>query len=42
MFQALCAHHHEVKLYYKASGIVTLCRWPSVAPPTGVMIPDAV
>ena len=40
------------KLYYTASGIVTLCRWPSVAqverglctgpPPTGVMIPEAV
>jgi len=41
-------------LYYTASGIVTLCRWPSGAqvesglnlytgrPPTGVMIPDAV
>ena len=25
------------KLYYTASGIVTLCRWPS-----GAMIPDAV
>ena len=23
MFQALCAHHHKVKLYYTASGIVT-------------------
>ena len=23
MFRALCAHHQEVKLYYKASGIVT-------------------
>ena len=22
MFQALCAHHQEVKLYYTASGIV--------------------
>jgi len=39
-------------LYYTASGIITLCRWPSGAqverglctgrPPTGVMIPDAV
>jgi hypothetical protein len=24
MFRALCAHHQEVKLYYTASGIVTL------------------
>ena len=42
------------KLYYTASGIITLYRWPSGAqvenalnlctgrPPTGVMIPDAV
>ena len=40
------------KLYYTASGIITLRRWPSGAqsslnlctgwPPTGVMIPDAV
>ena len=40
------------KLYYTASRIVTLCRWPSGAqsslnlctgrPPIGVMIPDAV
>ena len=30
MFRALCAHHQEVKLYYTASGIVTLCRcWGS-------------
>jgi len=52
MFRALCAHHQEVKLYYTASGIVTLCRWPSGVQverglctgrsPTGVMIPDAV
>jgi len=28
MFRALCTHHQEVKLYYTASGIVTLCRWP--------------
>ena len=27
MFRALCAHHQEVKLYYTASGIITLCRW---------------
>jgi len=26
MFRALCAHHHEVKIVYTASGIVTLCR----------------
>jgi len=31
MFRALCAHHQEVKLYYTASGIVTLCRWLSGA-----------
>ena len=31
MFRVLCAHHQEVKLYYTASGIVTLCRWPSGA-----------
>ena len=39
------------KLYFTASGIVTLCWWPSGAqvahlitgrPPTGVTIPDAV
>ena len=24
MFRALCAHHQEIKLYYTASGIVTL------------------
>jgi len=39
-------------MYNTASGIVTLCRWPSGAqverglytgrPPTGLMIPDAV
>ena len=28
-FEHCCAHHQEVKLYYTASGIVTLCRWPS-------------
>jgi len=32
MFRALCAHHQEVKLYYTASGIFTLCRWSSGAP----------
>jgi len=26
-FEHYCAHHQEVKLYYTASGIVTLCRW---------------
>ena len=40
MFRALYAHHQEAKLYYTASGIITLCRWPSslnlctVRPPT--------
>jgi len=24
MFRVLCAHHQEVKLYYTASGIITL------------------
>jgi len=31
MFRALCAHRQVVKLYYIASGIITLCRWPSGA-----------
>jgi len=31
MFLALCAHHQEVKLYYTAYGIATICRWPSGA-----------
>jgi len=31
MFRALCAHHQKSKLYYTASGIITLCRWPSGA-----------
>ena len=30
MFRALCAQHQEVKLYYTASGIITLCRWPEI------------
>ena len=30
-FEHCCAHHQEVKLFYTASGIVTLCRWPSGA-----------
>jgi len=52
MFRPLCAHHLEVKLYYTASGIVTLCRRQSGTqvrrglctgrPSTGVMIPDAL
>jgi len=35
MFRALCAHHQEVKLYYTASVIVTICRWPSSGPVHG-------
>jgi len=31
MFRALCAYHQGSKLYYTASGIVTLSRWPSGA-----------
>ena len=31
-FEHWCAHHQEVKLYYTASGIVTLWRLPSGAP----------
>ena len=31
-FEHCCAHHQMVKLYCTASGIVTLCRWPSGAP----------
>ena len=31
MFRARRAHRQEVKLYYTASGIVTLCRWLSGA-----------
>jgi len=52
VFRALCAHHQEVKLYYTASGIITLVGGRPVhesslnlctgRPPTGVMIPDAV
>jgi len=50
MFRALCAYHEEIILYYTASGIVTLCRWPFGAqvdlhtgrPPTGMTISDAV
>ena len=52
-----CFEHYVLvirmsKFYYTASGIITLCRWPSGAhsslnlctgrPPTDVMIPDAV
>ena len=28
-FEHCCAHHQQVKLCYTASGIVTLCRFPS-------------
>ena len=28
-FEERCAHHQEVKCINTASGIVTLCRWPS-------------
>jgi len=31
MFRALCSHRQEVKIVFTASGIVTLCRWPSGA-----------
>jgi len=31
MFRAVCAHHQELKLYYTASGIITIFRWPSGA-----------
>ena len=31
MFRALCALIRRSKLYYTASGIITLCRWPSGA-----------
>jgi len=31
MFRALCAHYQGSKLCYTASGIITLCRWPSGA-----------
>jgi hypothetical protein len=31
IFRALCAHHQEVKMYYTASGVITVCRWPSGA-----------
>jgi len=30
-FEHCCAHHQEVKFYYTASGIITLCRWWSGA-----------
>jgi len=52
MFQALCAHHQEVKIVLYSIWYHHTCRWPSRAqsslnlrtgrPPTGVMIPDAV
>jgi len=41
-FEHCCAHHQQVILYITASGIVTLCRWPSGAHVQGVMVPDAV
>jgi len=28
MFRAPCAHRQEVKIVFKASDIITLCRWP--------------
>ena len=28
-FEHCCVHYQEAKLYYTASGIVELCRWPS-------------
>jgi len=45
-----CFEHHVLiirrsKLYYTASGMITLCGWPSRAPdghPQNVMIPAAV
>ena len=39
-FEHFCAHHQEVKLYYTASGIVTICRWPGHL--QSVTIPDAI
>ena len=52
MFQALCAHHQEVKIVFYSIWYRHTCRWPSGAPverglctgrpPTGVTIPDAV
>ena len=39
------AHRQEAKIFYTASGIITLCRWPSRARDghlQSVMIPDAV
>ena len=36
-FEHYCAHHQDVKLYYTASGIVTLCRWPSGAQPSQLL-----
>ena len=44
-FEHCCGHHQEVKLYYRARGNITLCRWPSGAPDghlQRVTIPDAV
>ena len=33
-FEHFFAYHQEVKLYYSVFVMVTLCRWPSGAPPT--------
>ena len=38
MFQALCAHHQEVKIVFYSVWYRHTYRWP----PTGVIIPDAV
>jgi len=57
LYASTCFEPYELivrrsKLYYTASGIITLYKWPSrarverglctVLPPTGVMISDAV
>jgi len=52
MFQTLCAHHQEVKVYYTASGIITPLGERTVhrlreifsqpLPPSYVMTPDYV
>jgi len=45
MFQALCAHHQEVKIVLYSIWYHQTCRWPSSAPDghlQSVMIPDAV
>ena len=45
MFQALCAHHQEIKIvlysiWYRHT--LSVADWWKGWPPTGVMIPDAV